>query len=334
MALIIISLFLSIAQAFTPEDQENIDLRGRVLAAIDSWHHETGMGEHYNLFVFGVESKGGEGQSIVTPVLITYYSDLDLPESFFDHSKLYELRVRRSVSAETPLKSVAYVRFFDSKFEVEIEPPKLILRLLEGCPKDILKMDMVLPHYEMSSGDYRAIKAKNRNAQGEKPKSVPYQLQQDESLDLCTIDEHINQYKEGSVRVHSYINSGWEGTVLYDPKCPVPMAHVVFKPNVSGKLKSFRNAVKKGDAFVIVEGIVHGPRPYPIHPKLPESFKAVLSKEVLGYGHMGNCNMEIEVERILDVKSIEGAILAVLERLGNNLRNLRRSHSPSVNAAQ
>jgi hypothetical protein len=160
MALIIISLFLSIAQAFTPEDQENIDLRGHVLAAIDSWH-ETGMGEHYNQFVFGVESKGGDGQNIVTPVLITYYSDLDLPESFFDYSKLYELRVRRSVPAEMPLKSIAYRRYFDPDW-VENKPPELILRLLDGVPRDILKMDMLIHHYDVW-GNYRIVGDKDKS---------------------------------------------------------------------------------------------------------------------------------------------------------------------------
>jgi hypothetical protein len=102
-----------------------------------------------------------EGQNIVTPVLITYYSDLDLPESFFDYSKLYELRVRRSVPAEMPLKSIAYRRYFDPDW-VENKPPELILRLLDGVPRDILKMDMLIHHYDVW-GNYRIVGDKDKS---------------------------------------------------------------------------------------------------------------------------------------------------------------------------
>jgi hypothetical protein len=140
-------------------------------------------------------------------------------------------------------------------------------------------------------------------AQAEAQKPVPTQLMQGEPLDLCKIDAHIDQYKEQRVRVHAYI----QGEVLHDPKC-LPMAYVVWKPDSKGKLKSLRKVDEKGGgAIVTVEGIVHGPKPYPIDPRLPEGIKNALKDQVIGYGHMGNCRMEIEVDRILDVKSIKSA---------------------------
>ena len=122
-----------------------------------------------------------------------------------------------------------------------------------------------------------------------------------DSKDLCTIDAHIDQYSEQRVRVHAY----YSGDVLYDPRCPIPMAYVVLKPDTKGK--SLRKFEKKlhGPAIVVVEGIVHGPKPYPIDPKFPEAIKNALKNQVIGYGHMGNCKMEIEVEKILDLKGLD-----------------------------
>jgi hypothetical protein len=57
--------------------QDEAILRGRILADIDSLHHETGTSERYQLFVFGVETKGDKGKGIVAPVLIMYsYGEL------------------------------------------------------------------------------------------------------------------------------------------------------------------------------------------------------------------------------------------------------------------
>jgi hypothetical protein len=137
-------------------------LRGRVLAAIDSMHSESGTSYRYQQLIFGVESKDHRGKAIVTPVLITFSlptSGNFLPKSFYDYSKLYELRAFRRAISDTPLESIAYIRYLgpDNK---ETDPPMLILKLLDGVPKDILKMDMILPNYELFSGDYRIIKTK------------------------------------------------------------------------------------------------------------------------------------------------------------------------------
>jgi hypothetical protein len=141
--------------------QKKIRLRGHVLAAIDSPTSETGTSHRYQLFIFGMESKDHHGKEIVTPVEIVYSASRGfLPESFFDFSKRYELRAFREAYADATLESIAYIKMVDADFHKEIAPPIPLLRLLEGAPREILKMDMVLPNYEMWSGDYRIIKYK------------------------------------------------------------------------------------------------------------------------------------------------------------------------------
>ncbi len=92
-----------------------------------------------------------------------------LPISFYDYSKRYELRAIKKANRDTLLGSIAFIRYFgpDNK---ETEPPTLILRLLDGVPKDILKMDMELPNYEIFSDDYKIISAKG---QGGDSRSAP-----------------------------------------------------------------------------------------------------------------------------------------------------------------
>jgi len=157
-----VALLLIAALVPNASAERKIRLKGRVLAAIDSMYSESGTSYRYQQFVFGVEAKDHQGKEIITPVLVTYSlptaGDL-LPKSFYDYSKRYELRAIKKANRDTLLESIAFIRYFgpDNK---ETEPPTLILRLLDGAPKDILKMDMELPNYEMFSGDYRVIKVK------------------------------------------------------------------------------------------------------------------------------------------------------------------------------
>jgi hypothetical protein len=137
--------------------QDATVLRGRVLAEIYGVY-ETGTSERYQLFIFGVESIGGKGKSIVSPVIIMYSgSDFDLPKSFFNYSKRYELKVRRDPLGDGSLKSLAYIKIVDPDGK-EVQPPISKLRLMHGVPKDILKMDEKLPQYKLFPGDYGILK--------------------------------------------------------------------------------------------------------------------------------------------------------------------------------
>jgi len=111
-----------------------------------------------------------------------------------------------------------------------------------------------------------------------------------ETLDLCTLDENIQTYREHRVRVSAFINESYESAVLYDPKCQdgKPLVHFVLKSNINGKIKLLRKIVtERGYAFVTVEGIVHGPEPIQIDPQLADKIKELYKvTATIGYGQL------------------------------------------------
>jgi hypothetical protein len=154
---LLVLMFLTVS--FLWAQNETI-LRGRVLADIDDGNHETGTSERYHLFIFGVESKGREGERNVTPVLIMYsYSDSILPKSFFNYSKLYELKAHRDPVGDISLEAVALIKIVNSDGK-EVEPPISTLTLLDGAPKDILKMDAMLAQYKIHEWGFRIVEKK------------------------------------------------------------------------------------------------------------------------------------------------------------------------------
>ena len=131
-------------------------LVGRVLAHVDRLVVGSGVGPQYETFVFGVESKNARGEQVVVPVKVAYAffkSGGPLPDSFFDHSKLYELRVVRDSNCDDSVSNLSYVKNEDETGKQL--PPTYILRFLDGAPKDGLKPDLVLSCYALRSGNYR-----------------------------------------------------------------------------------------------------------------------------------------------------------------------------------
>lgn len=147
---IVVSLLLAICALSCSATEKETYLRGRVWAVIEDWSPHTGMSDRFQHFIFGVESKDQEGNKIATPVLIIYLiprSDDTLPKLFFDYSNVLELRVNR-IPDDITLGSVALIKYMTTDNQ-EALPPDLIMRLLDGAPTNILKMDMVLPYYEL-----------------------------------------------------------------------------------------------------------------------------------------------------------------------------------------
>lgn len=131
-------------------------LTGRVLAYVDSMVIGVGVGPQYEKFIFGVESKGGDGQPLITPVEIVYAfhkSDGLLPRSFFDYTTLYELRVVRDENCDAKVGALSYEKNEDSSGRSL--PPTYILRVMEGAPKDLLNAESKLACYVLRPGDYR-----------------------------------------------------------------------------------------------------------------------------------------------------------------------------------
>lgn len=132
---------------------------GRVLADVGSLVFGAGLGPKYTTFIFGVEKSGGA----IMPVKVSYTffkSQGPPPDSFFDHSKLYELRAGREPNCDETLSSLAQIENVDESGRPL--PPTDALRVLEGAPRDILQPDLLLPCYVLRAGKYKVL-SKNRS---------------------------------------------------------------------------------------------------------------------------------------------------------------------------
>lgn len=136
--------------------KEGTVLVGRVLADIASLINDGSLNWKYESFIFGAELKGEGGKLVVLPVEICYAyeppSDSVLPDSFFDHSKFYELHVTRNSDYDRTVNDIAY----EKSVNAETQPIK-VLRLLLGAPGDLLKPDLVLPYYVLYSDGYKVL---------------------------------------------------------------------------------------------------------------------------------------------------------------------------------
>jgi hypothetical protein len=131
---------------------------GRVLGYINSLVVGTGLGPQYETFIFGVETKNAQGEPVVAPVEILYAFFKDeglLQDSFFDHSKLYELTVVRDSKCDQPLSKLSYETNTDTTGKKL--PSTSILRILYGSPRDLFKPDSVLPCYVLHGHEYKVV---------------------------------------------------------------------------------------------------------------------------------------------------------------------------------
>ena len=136
-----------------PEATERV--QGRVIAYVSSAAFGAGVGPQYVRFVFGIESQDKE----LKPVKILYAffkSDGPPRDSFFDHSKLYELQAVRDPKCDESVSSLSYEKNVDSETGKEL-PPTNVMHFLDGAPKDILKPDVVLPCYLLRPGRYKVL---------------------------------------------------------------------------------------------------------------------------------------------------------------------------------
>jgi len=130
------------------------------------------------------------------------------------------------------------------------------------------------------------------------------------ALDICTLDENIQSYQERRIRVSAFITEGFEYSFLYDPQCQEgkPLLHFELTSKIDGKVKAFKKLIKKkGYAFVTIEGIVHGPEPIPVDPKIEDRVKELYGgiMPVKTYGHFNAYKMSIAIDNIIEVKNID-----------------------------
>lgn len=141
-----------------PTTQEASLIVGRVLADVSTLASGSGLGPKHAVFIFGVEEDRG---THVAPVKISYAffkSEGPPPDSFFDHSKRYELQAARDPKCDESVNSLAYVKNVDESGKPLA--PSYVLRVLDGAPKDVLKLDAVLPCYVLRPGKYRVLSQK------------------------------------------------------------------------------------------------------------------------------------------------------------------------------
>lgn len=130
-------------------------------------------------------------------------------------------------------------------------------------------------------------------------------------LNLCSVASNIGTYNRQHIRLSAFLGAGAEQDVLYDPKCQggKPLVYVAFKPKVSGEMNALRRLVgKKRYAWVVIEGVMRGPEPVKVDPKLPDWLKDRFKNSSQRYGHLDSLEMMIEVDRVVEVRDVDDGI--------------------------
>jgi hypothetical protein len=124
------------------------------VAQVGSVGYGAGLSHKWMSFFFAVE----QGDGSVKPIQIGYaffHRDQLPPDSFWDYSKLYEITVTRKTGCDTKVESLAYVKNVDANGK-EL-PQTSALTFAKGAPKDLLKLQDVLPCYTLWYGNYRQV---------------------------------------------------------------------------------------------------------------------------------------------------------------------------------
>jgi hypothetical protein len=150
---------INLAAQKTPTSKAGAENTSRVIGRVLAWKEtllrEAGVGPQHVVFIFGVETDGGVR---VTPIKVAYAffkSDGPPPDSFFDHSKLYELQAVRDPRCDEKASDLSYEQSTDETGKPL--PPRYVLRFLDGASKDVLKPHAVLPCYILYCGHYKIV---------------------------------------------------------------------------------------------------------------------------------------------------------------------------------
>jgi len=159
LLVLVIATHGAIAQeeaAVTPET-----LRGRPLAEVSSLRYASSFTHKWMSFYFALEQPDGS----VKPIEIAYafhHPDQLPPESFWDYSKVYEIKVRREHGCDTKVEDLAYVN--NTTEDGKKLPRSFVLRFAKDAPRGLLKEEAVLPCYVLWYGDYRQVPAQTTTA--------------------------------------------------------------------------------------------------------------------------------------------------------------------------
>jgi len=157
LALLLFAAFISTCTLSGQKDGSTKNyalLRGRILADVHSVGFGAGIGPKWTSFVFAAEGANGT----VAPVRIAYafYRTAQLPpDSFWNYSLLYELKVHRDPKCDTTVQAVSYEKATDEHGN-EL-PPILVLQPVNNAPSNLLKPETALPCYVLWYGQYKQI---------------------------------------------------------------------------------------------------------------------------------------------------------------------------------
>lgn len=161
-AFLLMNLFLigalSLAQKPSLPKTKTVSIKGRPLAGVDylTGFLKGGLGDRYEVFVFGVDPSNHDGS--ITPVKVMYrffQSESALPDSFLDVAKHYELQVVREPNCDETVQSLSYQKNTDERGRPIAS--SYILHPLTGIPQGILKPDLMLPCYVLRPGRYKML---------------------------------------------------------------------------------------------------------------------------------------------------------------------------------
>jgi hypothetical protein len=150
---------LVLAQKPSLPKEKRVSIKGRPLASVAylTGFLRGGFGDHYEVFVFGLESKSHDNSLVPVKVMYKFFykTESALPDAFLDASKRYQLQVIREPNCDETLESLSYQKNADTTGKPL--PSSYILQPLTGAPKEVLKSDMVLPCYVLRPGKYKAL---------------------------------------------------------------------------------------------------------------------------------------------------------------------------------
>ncbi len=129
---------------------------------------------------------------------------------------------------------------------------------------------------------------------------------------LCDLIDSWKDYHLRRVRVKAIFFVGPEQLSLYDPGCHAGKERVWADVETSLQSADLRklNRIVKHDhrAWIVLEGVFHGPEPMDADPRLPSPYRENLQGLPRRYGHMGAYDTMIEATRIIEVRRVERGV--------------------------
>ena len=127
------------------------------------------------------------------------------------------------------------------------------------------------------------------------------------AMTLCDVLNQRQRFHLSRVRVEAILASGYENTWLYHPACHGEglRTTVEFPTSQEAKLQGLSNLLddtlaKDRRAWVVVEGVFHGPQVAAVDPKLPQALRDALEAQPIQvrYGHLNAYETMLKVARI------------------------------------